>query len=151
MIVSNHQTIRGKPMKCTWLKSFSCQPTTSSSSLSPGENIKKNKTKQNKTQTYAFQSCCVLRVLSVVNPSAYWVRDGSLPVYYRAHSPLQRGAIWRFQSTQYAWIPFCPCEVRVCISIAPLSCCWDRTWCWRCWERAAVEVTLSTRTLKWIQ
>lgn len=31
--------------------------------------------------------------------------------------------------------------------MAPPS-CWDRTCCWRCCERLAVEVTLSTRTLK---
>lgn len=32
-----------KTQRCTWLKSFSCQPTTSSSSLSPGERGKEGK------------------------------------------------------------------------------------------------------------
>lgn len=55
------------------------------------------------------------------------------------------------EPSHHVFLPFCPCEVRVCSSMAPLSCCWDRTCCWRCWERAAVEVTLSTRTLKQCQ
>lgn len=43
-------------------------------------------------------------------------------------------------------VPVLPCEVRVFSSMSFLP-FWDRTWCWRCCERTAVEVTLCIRTL----